>query len=712
MIPTLPLDRPAKVSLLHEWRQQGLLSETHFATLMARLRGVEVWRRWAARCFMILGTVLLLCGIVFFFAWNWQAMARWQRLGLAGLGFVLPALASRLLGPEKLAGKLSLLAACVMIGVFIAVFGQEYQTGADTHGLFFGWALLALPWVIAACFEPLWIVWLVLMSTGLTLYWKTEFSDSPWPWLFASVAGIHALALAAKECLAKAGVRWLRARWSRLWLGLITLGALTFPACVFVLDFRYTNERALAPVALIWLVVTAGMFAVYRYRLRDAAAMSLSVLSASIVLMVTVARWLYKMLTSLGDSGAIVFGFLLYTTVIGTLMGACVWLLRKLARQMEAEAPGLDADGETTTAPAHEGEEPPLTWGRALQAIPSEVAAPISAQLNVLATKPRDPMWLQLVSAIGGWMAAWAFLPMLFFVVGIVARDDSGGALMTMGVILLPSCTALNRALPKTIFLQQMNLAIALGAVGLIHGGYLTGAHHDSQLDQLALMQLVIAGVTYPFFNNAAYRFLISLWAAVLIVIALEVSREGGSGHLHLCIIVMTALTTAIWAWRTRPAALNPLAYALALSLAGTVQFQVVLRDFAWHRISDSPVPAAFVVAAGLITLVAVLNRGLRSLTSPWMLGLAVIIVPLVFTGEMGVLTAMLLTAAAFAWGDKLLGTFAWVFLASFLFFFYYGMTVPLSMKSLIIGGSGIAFLIIRFVLLRLPQSSSPRSLS
>ena len=46
---------------------------------------------------------------------------------------------------QQLPGKVLLLGASVLIGVFLAVFGQVYQTGADAYNLFTMWALLILP---------------------------------------------------------------------------------------------------------------------------------------------------------------------------------------------------------------------------------------------------------------------------------------------------------------------------------------------------------------------------------------------------------------------------------------------------------------------------------------------------------------------------------------------------------------------------------------
>jgi hypothetical protein len=66
-----------------------------------------------------------------------------------------------------------------------------------------------LLWVLCAEFEALWILWTVILSTGLVLYWKDVLNYPttvwPWPYLPLALAGIQVVALVAKERLAARG---------------------------------------------------------------------------------------------------------------------------------------------------------------------------------------------------------------------------------------------------------------------------------------------------------------------------------------------------------------------------------------------------------------------------------------------------------------------------------------------------------------------------
>lgn len=659
-------------------------------------------------CFLILGASLLLSGIIFFFAWNWEGMARWQRLALAAVGILLPALSSRLVVAGELVSKLLLLSACIMTGVFLAVFGQEYQTGADTHGLFFGWALLILPWVLYACFEPLWIIWLLLFCTGLSLYWSAVLMYPPatWKWttLMQSLSLIHAGALAIKEVLAARGAQWLKARWSRCYLLILALALPTMQAVAFVARFELADDDRLATGFLFWLGLALLSFWIYRYKLRDAAAMSLPVISSGILVTWAAIRWIWELLEAVDESVAILGAFFLYTGVIGVIIAGWVALLRRLAQQM-AEEEGRASLAVPPPLPSLKSESEEATWRSVLRSLPEGTRQDLEGKIETLAKTPREPVWLKAVSAVSGWVAAWSVLPMLFVVLGVLWDENSSIAMMTCGLIFLGASVVLSRVLPSMTFVQQMNLALALGSWSLFNGGFLTQRGPES-LGIFALFQCTLAAVTYPLYKNSAYRFLVAVWATGSVVVWQVAERDKTGGNVALVIGVLAIASAALWAWRTRPEGLNPLAYAAAFSLASTVMFYSLVSDFAWLALPGSPRTASLAIATCLVALVAALNRGIQSLKSPWVIGLVLLTLPLALTGETGVLTAMLLTAAAYAWGDKLMGAFAWVFLAGFLFLFYYHMAVPLSVKSAIIGGSGLAFLCMRYALLRYASTS------
>ena len=127
------------------------------------------WRTFAARLLHAAGLGALGTGVIFFVAANWQAWGLLGRFGLLQAG-LLVCIATALWRPlPQRVGQAALLLATLFTGALLALFGQSYQTGADVHELFFSWALLALPFALAALSGAVWAVWWGVLNVGLAL---------------------------------------------------------------------------------------------------------------------------------------------------------------------------------------------------------------------------------------------------------------------------------------------------------------------------------------------------------------------------------------------------------------------------------------------------------------------------------------------------------------------------------------------------------------
>lgn len=119
---------------------------------------------------LAVGTGLILSGIIYFFAFNWMEIPPLVKLwgiqfGLAGC------VAGAYFSLNRATGKLLLFSASVLVGVFMAVFGQIYQTGADAYQLFMFWSLLTLGWTLISNFSVQWLLWLIITNMFLALWW-------------------------------------------------------------------------------------------------------------------------------------------------------------------------------------------------------------------------------------------------------------------------------------------------------------------------------------------------------------------------------------------------------------------------------------------------------------------------------------------------------------------------------------------------------------
>lgn len=147
------------------------------------------WRRFATLTMALAGVLSLAAGMVFLVAFNWQNLGTYGRFAMVEISLLAAVITAWSKGMERLGGKLALTLAVLLTGAFLALFGQTYQTGADVYELFLGWAVLALPWVIACRYAPCWAIWLVIVNAAAALYaispgrsWLGRLFGDTWQW--------------------------------------------------------------------------------------------------------------------------------------------------------------------------------------------------------------------------------------------------------------------------------------------------------------------------------------------------------------------------------------------------------------------------------------------------------------------------------------------------------------------------------------------------
>ncbi|WP_019672733.1 DUF4401 domain-containing protein [Psychrobacter lutiphocae] len=151
-------------------------SDSQLSKLSPTYPSRDAWFHFFDKALLIIGAVALVLAVVFFIAYNWANMGKIGKfalvegaLSLSIIGYIILAYQRRF----QLAQQLLLLAACVLTGSLLALFGQTYQTGADTWQLFFNWALLIIPWVLIARLPALWLLWLALINLSIPLFVNT-----------------------------------------------------------------------------------------------------------------------------------------------------------------------------------------------------------------------------------------------------------------------------------------------------------------------------------------------------------------------------------------------------------------------------------------------------------------------------------------------------------------------------------------------------------
>jgi uncharacterized membrane protein len=247
--------------------EQGVIPEEKMSDALRATRITpdgQSWITFLDRFLLCLGGISIAVAALFFVAFNWSEIGRFSKFALIEGLIVIAIISYCRSGEQTVAGKVSLLAATIFLGVLLALFGQTYQTGADPWQLFSFWALLMLPWAVISRFPALWIVWIALVNVSLFLYYDTfrgtflMFFDTDRANLWLPFC-CNTLALVVWELSARI-LPWLAQKWASRLIAVSSCAPLTL--LVFHTIFSY-GEDSIIP-GLLWGGWISVMYVVYR----------------------------------------------------------------------------------------------------------------------------------------------------------------------------------------------------------------------------------------------------------------------------------------------------------------------------------------------------------------------------------------------------------------------------------------------------------------
>ncbi|MFD1779773.1 GDYXXLXY domain-containing protein [Fredinandcohnia salidurans] len=118
--------------------------------------------------------VLILSGILYFFAANWPEFSRYEKLSLSVaamlLFYLLSVLSTKLLSQQVFLGKWLLVAGAITFGLSIALIGQIYNSHADSYVLFLVWLVPVLLLAISTNYAPFSIMSFILFHLAYWFY--------------------------------------------------------------------------------------------------------------------------------------------------------------------------------------------------------------------------------------------------------------------------------------------------------------------------------------------------------------------------------------------------------------------------------------------------------------------------------------------------------------------------------------------------------------
>jgi uncharacterized membrane protein len=295
-MPTDPLDRPALPIYLYRLARVKHLTPSALDQalyLVGLIPNRTAWRQFIDSLLLILGTTLVLAGIIFFFAYNWAEINHLTKFGLIELGILVMASFTAWYGLQHLVGQLALFATAILVGILLAVMGQSYQTGADAFELFLTWAILIIPWVLIGQFAPLWLLLLLLFNLSLSLYWEQviDYEDFFYSTkLYLLLFALNGTALFAWEYAHRQGVVWLQGDWLGRIVFITTLIVLIIPTLDAILTLEW--EPWLGGGALLYVTVTLLSLWYYHHQRYDLLLLAVCLLGILIIMTTLIGRLL------------------------------------------------------------------------------------------------------------------------------------------------------------------------------------------------------------------------------------------------------------------------------------------------------------------------------------------------------------------------------------------------------------------------------------
>lgn len=322
---------PSARDAIVDWAEQGRLAPEALPQALALARVTPdgaSWRRFIATLLLGLGALLIAAGVIFFFAYNWQAIGRFEKFALVQGVIAIAVFGAWFYGPAKTAGQAALLLSALLVGALLALIGQTYQTGADPWELFALWALLILPWVIVSEMAVLWLLLLALVNVSVVLHVQTFgglfgliFGTERLLWMLFA---LNAAALVAWEMIARRDAAWMAGRWTPRIIAVAAGTLVTSIALWATFEWRGVSPLAF-PAYVLW---AAANYVVYRLKLRDLFMLAGGVLSGIVVIAAILTR-------VLGDMGTAAGSLFIGLLVVGMSAAAALWL-RRVAEEDEA----------------------------------------------------------------------------------------------------------------------------------------------------------------------------------------------------------------------------------------------------------------------------------------------------------------------------------------------------------------------------------------
>lgn len=236
---------------------------------------------WLSFFRLLLGSLAVgftVSGIIFFLAYNWAGLHKFVKLGLTE-GLLIAVTGLVLLAKiDTNTRNLILTGVSFLIGALFALFGQIYQTGADSYNLFLAWTIFITLWVAISDFAPLWLLYIILVNTTLLLYIQQIAKNLPDSLIFDLLLILNSIFLISGILISRKNKAITIPTWFLNTLALVCAAISTLGISIGILD--HYKPILLILISLVTILFTLGVW----YALKINSIFYLSLIAFSLII--------------------------------------------------------------------------------------------------------------------------------------------------------------------------------------------------------------------------------------------------------------------------------------------------------------------------------------------------------------------------------------------------------------------------------------------
>lgn len=157
---------------LYEKYKKGSLDEDQLLEALEIFKNYDESRnemKEYSKLYLYMGISLMLSSLFYFIAFNWRGINNYGKFSIV-ISLMIISLIIYLLKIKEIYRKLALFSLSFITGILFALFGQVYQTGADTYVLFLTWSIAILPMVLISRYFLMYILLFITSTLATSMF--------------------------------------------------------------------------------------------------------------------------------------------------------------------------------------------------------------------------------------------------------------------------------------------------------------------------------------------------------------------------------------------------------------------------------------------------------------------------------------------------------------------------------------------------------------